>query len=197
MNEIPPEQREVARFLATLARRSPQLTHISAVFVGQNTAWQMKNVVRLDFLDFSTLALRKHFLIREWELNRRTAPTLYRDVVPIWRAAAGDLRIGAAPAEAPIVEWVLRMAAVPAEDFLDRMAASGVITPALLLALADAIAAFHLALPPVLGWDSAGALARVIEGNFLAARHAGLCRGGQSRRRVSCAPARDRSTRQC
>ena len=179
MNEIPPEQREVAQFLTALAGRAPQLTHISAVFVGQDTAWKMKKAVRLDFLDFSTLALRKRFLIREWELNRRTAPTLYRDVVPIWRAAAGDLRIGAAPAEvppaeAPIVEWVLRMAAVPAEDFLDRMAASGIITPALLLALADAVAAFHLALPPVLGWDSAGALARVIEGNFLAARHAGL-----------------------
>jgi len=174
MNEIPPEQREVAQFLTALAGRAPQLTHISAVFVGQDTAWKMKKAVRLDFLDFSTLALRKHFLIREWELNRRTAPTLYRDVVPIWRARAGDLRIGSAPAEAPIVEWVLRMAAVPAEDFLDRMAASGVITPALLLALADAVAAFHLALPPVLGWDSAGALARVIEGNFVAAGHAGL-----------------------
>ena len=43
------------------------------------------------------------------------------------------------------------MAPVPAGDFLDAIAARGGLTPALLDALADAVAAYHQALPPVAG----------------------------------------------
>ena len=42
-----------------------------------------------------------------------------------------------------MVDWVLRMARVPAGDFLDVIAARGGLTPALLDALADAVAAYH------------------------------------------------------
>ena len=56
---IPPAQAEVAAFLAGLAGTQPIETHISAIFVGQDTAWKMKKAVALGFLDFSTLAARR------------------------------------------------------------------------------------------------------------------------------------------
>ena len=65
-------------------------THISAVFVGTDTAWKLKKAVRLPFLDFTSLSARRHFLQRELALNQPAAPEIYRDV-----AAASEL--GAAP----------------------------------------------------------------------------------------------------
>ncbi len=168
---IPKEQLAAAAFLAALAGAAPHLTHISAVFIGRDTAWKMKKAVRLPYLDFTTLAARRHFLGRELALNRRTAPEIYRDVVAIRRATSGTLGFGD---HGEIVEWVLRMAPVPEGDFFDRLAASDALTPALARALADRIADFHGALPPVSGWDSPGALGHLIADNHAAARAAGL-----------------------
>jgi len=39
---IPSAQAEVAAFLAGLAGAAPIETHISAIFVGRETAWKMK-----------------------------------------------------------------------------------------------------------------------------------------------------------
>ncbi len=168
---IPEGQAAVARFLEALAGAPPHLTHISAVFVGQDCAWKMKQAVRFPYLDFTTLAARRHFLERELILNQRTAPEIYHDVVPIRRRANGALGFAG---EGEIVEWVLRMAPIPERDFFDVLAAHGALTPPLLRALADSIALFHLALPPIAGWDSAGAFARLIDDNLIAAQAAGL-----------------------
>ena len=169
---IPQEQAAAAAFLATLAGAPPRETHISAVFVGRDTAWKMKKAVRFPYLDFTTLAARRHFLGRELTLNRRTAPGIYRDVVAIRRDAAGRLHLGGDRGE--IIEFVLRMAAVAETDFFDRIAARQALTPALLCSLADGIADFHDRLPPVAGWDSAGAFAALIAENLTAATQAGL-----------------------
>ncbi|MCA3380273.1 MAG: AAA family ATPase [Roseomonas sp.] len=168
---IPESQAEVATFLAGLAGTPPIQTHISAIFVGRNSAWKMKKAVALGFLDFSTLAAREHFCWRELELNQPTAPGIYRDVVPITRAQDGSLQEGGS---GEAVEWVLRMAPIPAGDFLDAVAARGALTPALLDALGDAVFALHQAAPKVTGLDAPGAMARVLAGNLRAACAAGL-----------------------
>ena len=54
-------------------------THISWVFLAGKFAWKIKKPVRFEFLDFSTLELRKRFCEEELALNRRTAPELYLD----------------------------------------------------------------------------------------------------------------------
>ncbi len=138
----PPEQAEVAAFLRRLAGSEPLETHISLVFVGADTVWKLKKAVRLAFLDFTPLEARRRFTLRELELNRVAAPGLYRDVVPVVRRPDGTLGLGDA-GESPVIDWVLRMARVPAEDFLDAVAAAGRLTPELLDALGDAVAAFH------------------------------------------------------
>ena len=73
-----------------------------------------------------------------------------------------------------MVDWVLRMARVPADDFLDAVAARGGLTPALLDALADAVAAYHQALPPVRGRAAADAADRA--GQRARRRWAPACR---------------------
>ena len=160
---IPPAQAEVAAFLAGLAGAAPIETHISAVFVGRDTAWKMKKAVALGFLDFSTLEARAHFCQRELELNRPAAPGIYRDVVAITRAPDGGLQEGGDGA-----------APIPAEDFLDAVAARGALKPELLDALGDRVFALHQAAPPVAGLDAPAAMAEVLAGNLRAARAAGL-----------------------
>jgi uncharacterized protein len=146
-------------------------THISAVFVGPDTVWKLKKAVALGFLDFSTLAAREHFLRRELALNRPVAPALYRDVVPVTRVPEGRLALDG---QGEVVDWVLRMAPVPAGDFLDAVAARGGLDDGLLDAIADAAFALHEALPPLPEVDAPAALHRVLEGNAAAALAAGL-----------------------
>jgi aminoglycoside phosphotransferase family enzyme/predicted kinase len=167
----PDSQAEVVAFLTRLAGGPPVETHISRVFVGHDTVWKLRKPVRLSFLDFSSLAAREHFSRRELALNAPHAPGLYRDVVAVTRAADGTLALGG---DGAVVDWVVRMAPVPAEDFLDRVAARGALAPALLDALGDAVAAMHAALPAALGVDASQAMARVIAGNARAAEEAGL-----------------------
>jgi uncharacterized protein len=163
---IPPAQAEAAAFLAARAGAARVETHISAVFVGRDTAWKMKKAVALGFLDFTRIEDRARFCRRELEINRPHAPGIYRDVVPLTRGPDGMLREGG---DGPAVEWVLRMAPIPAEDFLDRV----VPTPGLLDAVADAVAAMHQAAPRA-KIDAAAALGRILEGNVPSALRAGL-----------------------
>jgi aminoglycoside phosphotransferase family enzyme/predicted kinase len=167
----PDGQAEIVAFLTRLAGGPPVETHISRVFVGHDTVWKLRKPVRLSFLDFSSLAAREHFSRRELALNAPHAPGLYRDVVAVTRAADGTLALGG---DGAVVDWVVRMAPVPAEDFLDRVAARGALAPALLDALGDAVAAMHAALPAAPGVDAPQAMARVIAGNARAAEEAGL-----------------------
>ncbi|HVZ08304.1 AAA family ATPase [Rhodopila sp.] len=169
---IPPEQADVAAFLAGLAGRPAHETHISAVFIGTDTVWKLKKAVRLSFLDFSTVSAREHYLRRELEINHAAAPGLYRDVVPVGCDPDGHLALGLKPA----VDWVLRMARVPDADFLEAIAARGDLTPALLDALGDAVVRDQALRPAVSTWDSAAALSRIAAGNAESAMSAGLPR---------------------
>src|SRR4051812_49262521 len=49
-------------------------THISWVLLASSMAYKLKKPVRLPFVDFGTLAARKHFCEEELRLNRRLAP---------------------------------------------------------------------------------------------------------------------------
>jgi aminoglycoside phosphotransferase family enzyme/predicted kinase len=164
-------QDEAVAFLTTLAGAPPVETHISRVFLGRDTAWKLKKPVRLSFLDFSTLAAREAFCRRELALNAPAAPGLYRDVVALTRGDDGRLALGG---QGEVIDWVVRMARVPEGDFLDRIAAGPGLDPALLDAIADAVSAFHEGLPPARGIDLPAAMRRMLAGNVVSARAAGL-----------------------
>ena len=171
---IPQSQAAVARFLAHLAGGPAIETHISAVFRGPDTAWKLKKAVRLGFLDFSALADRKRFLDRELALNAPHTPGLYREVLAVTRNEQG-LALGGAGV---VLDWVLCMAAVAEDQFLDHQAAAGRVDAAMLTQMADAVAAMHAAqvpLPaPSLVADPVARLRAVADGNAAAALAAGI-----------------------
>ena len=168
---LPDSQTETVELLTRLAGRAPIETHISAVFPGHDTVWKLKKAVSLSFLDFSTISARERFCRRELHLNQDAAPGLYRDVVAVTRGPQGALMLGG---EGVPVDWVLRMAPVPEADFLDRIARDGRFDARLQDEVADAVADFHRALPPVDERHATARLRAVMEGNEVAAKLAGL-----------------------
>ena len=68
-------------------------THAAHVFLVGKNAYKMKRAVRYSFLDFTTLDRRRRTLEAELELNRRTAPVLYRRLVPVTRADGDRLAL--------------------------------------------------------------------------------------------------------
>ena len=144
-------------------------TPISAVFVGADTVWKLRKAVTLTFLDFSTLAERERTARRELALNAPNAPEIYRDVAPVVRTADG-LRLGG---QGCVVDWVVRMAPVPKQDFLDEVADSNGLSPALLDALGDTVAAMHQRLVPS-DQDPVASLGRTLAGNHASGHRAGL-----------------------
>jgi len=109
------------------------------VLLAGDYAYKIKKPVELGFLDFRTLAARKRYCDEELRLNRRTAPALYLDVVPITGTAADPFLAGAGLA----IEYAVRMRRFAQEDLLDRMARRGALDAPLVDRLARAIAAFH------------------------------------------------------
>jgi hypothetical protein len=168
---IPDGQREVATLLGRLTGAAPVETHISAVFVGRDDAFKLKKAVRLPFLDFSGLAAREGFCRRELELNRPGAPGIYREVLPVTRGPDGSLALGGT---GEVVEWVLRMAPIPAGGFLDEVAEAGGLDGPMLDAIADAVVALHDAAPVVEGLDAPARMRAVLAGNVESCAGTGL-----------------------
>jgi aminoglycoside phosphotransferase family enzyme len=139
-------QREVILFLsndANLPERGPVRvirTHGAVIFLAGETAYKMKRDVRYDYLDFSDLAKRRDMLRRELDLNAPTAPSIYRDVIPVTRDGEGGLHLNG---KGRVVEWVLRMHRFDTTDELDKVAENGVLDDALAATLGETIAGYH------------------------------------------------------
>jgi uncharacterized protein len=110
-------------------------THISVVFLTDHFAYKIKKPVNLGFLDFSTLAQRRHFCVEEIRLNRRLAPEVYLDVVPITSTGVeGD---------GEPIEWAVKMGRLPDEATLEHRLRRGEAVESMLHDLAQRLAEFH------------------------------------------------------
>jgi aminoglycoside phosphotransferase family enzyme/predicted kinase len=122
-----------------------QETHISWVLLTDRLAYKLKKPLRLPFVDFSTLALRKHFCEEEVRLNRRLAPSLYLGVAPV-RGTVQAPYIGefGVPVDAghPIDYAVCMQRFAPGALLSERLAA-GTLLPIHLERLAWRLADFH------------------------------------------------------
>lgn len=116
-------------------------THISWVLLAGERAYKIKKPLDLGFLDFSTLERRRFCCEEEIRLNRRLAPEIYLDVVPI-TGTETDAHIGG---EGPVLDWAVRMRAFPADATLDREPR---LTDVQIDAIADTVARFHAGIPP-------------------------------------------------
>lgn len=119
-------------------------THCAHVFLAGDVALKVKRAVRYDYLDQSTASLRRSLLERELTLNAPTAPMIYRDIVPVTRAADGGLELDGA---GPPVEWALRMYRFAADCEMTAVAASDRLTDPVAEALGQTVQRFHARCP--------------------------------------------------
>ena len=117
-------------------------THISWVLLAGRYAYKIKKPVDLGFVNFTSLALRRYYCEEEIRLNRRLAPQLYLDVVPI----GGTPQMPEFNA-LPALEYAVRMRRFASSKQLDQLVSRGKILPGDMDSLAATIAHFHSGLP--------------------------------------------------
>jgi aminoglycoside phosphotransferase family enzyme len=115
-------------------------THISWVILAKGFAFKIKKPVRLSFLDFSTLALRKKLCEKELMLNRRFS-NIYLDVLPV-RKVQGQWIIGG-PSDMHTVDYCVVMKRMATAKRLDKLLQKNAVSVASLKTLAADIALFH------------------------------------------------------
>ena len=143
-------------------------THISWVILSGEYAYKIKKPLDLGFLDFSTLALRRHFCEEELRLNRRFSPELYLDVLPITGDASGPRLDG----DGPVIDYAVKMRRFDEDQLLDNVAARGELDERLIRALGRELARLHGELPRChpdpegTGAGTPAALEKALEQNF-------------------------------
>ncbi|MEB3255949.1 MAG: AAA family ATPase [Synechococcaceae cyanobacterium] len=114
-------------------------THISWILLVGPLAYKIKKPVNLGFVDFSSQERRAWFCAEELRLNRRLAPDLYLEVVPIH----GPPACASLQGDGPVIEMALKMRRFPQSALLPAALACGAVPAAAFEALAEALAAFH------------------------------------------------------
>jgi uncharacterized protein len=114
-------------------------THMSYVFLTPDRVYKLKKPVRYAYLDFSSVAAREHYCRVEVALNRRLAPDVYLDVLPLNLTPDGGMRVGG---DEKVVDWLVAMRRLPDERMLDNAIRAGTVTPAEIEAVAGILATF-------------------------------------------------------
>jgi aminoglycoside phosphotransferase family enzyme len=112
---------------------------MSRVFLTERFAYKLKKPLRYALLDHRTVGQRRRACGEELRLNRRLAPTVYLDVLPVVRADDG-LRIGGS---GPPVDWVVQMRRLADDRMLDRRIADGTLRPCEHRGVAALLARFY------------------------------------------------------
>lgn len=144
-------------------------THASVVFLADNRVYKLKKPLDLGFLDYSTLARREAMCRAELALNRRLAPDVYLDVVPITRV--GD-RI-AIDGSGTTIEWAVVMNRLPDPACWSAMLARHALGPAHATMVGERIARFHRDAPrspSIAAWGSFAHVAESCRDNLTALR---------------------------
>lgn len=114
-------------------------THISWVILTGPFAYKIKKPNNFGFLDFSTLEKRQHFCNEELLLNRRLAPELYLEVLPICGSEAAPTLGG----DGVAFEYAIKMVQFPQDQLLDKILQRGELTHQHIDEIASTTAAFH------------------------------------------------------
>jgi aminoglycoside phosphotransferase family enzyme/predicted kinase len=161
------DQSEVIEFLAAPSTHGASTveridTHTSVVFLCGSHAYKLKRAVHFDYVDFSSLERRQYCCEAEVRLNRRTAPTLYKGVVPVVRSANGRLSLDG---EGHIIEWLVEMRRFDQDQLLDRLAADGRLNVDVMEALAVSIVDLHRVATARSDHGGAKGMQWVVDGN--------------------------------
>ncbi|MCB0333167.1 MAG: AAA family ATPase [Bdellovibrionales bacterium] len=113
-------------------------THISHIFLTGDIAFKLKKEVKLSFLDFSSLSLRKEFCDRELKLNQRFAPDLYLEVIPVFQKEGTFSFL-----EGDLVDYLVKMNQFPTESLFTELIRQNKLTFELIEDTVDTIVSFH------------------------------------------------------
>jgi uncharacterized protein len=145
-SHLPPESARLIQALQSpgcygesVARVELMETHISWILLTGEYAYKIKKPVDFGFVNFMTLERRKFFCEEELRLNRRLAPRLYLDVVPI-TGTADDPRLAG---DGEAIEYAVKMRQFPQEALLNHAIETGRLLPEHIDKLAEEIADFH------------------------------------------------------
>lgn len=169
------DQSPVIAFLeARLAPEKRIDTSGAVVFLTPERAYKLKRAVKFPYMDLSTVERRAVLCAAEIEINRRLAPEIYLDAAPVRRGTDGRLALGEPGERATdAVDWLVVMRRFDEEGLLDRMADRGALTPALMAALGERVAAYHDGLPAVAGFSGPDDYRRSVEADIRQLREQG------------------------
>lgn len=131
--------REVAGFAHPVEKFELVETHISYILLTGPFAYKFKKPLDLGFLNFSTLARRKFYCEEELRLNKRLAPELYLEVVPI----TGSERSPKIGGSGKVIEYAVKMNQFDRRNELDKMLEEGQLSAFHVDNLTDIIYRFH------------------------------------------------------
>jgi aminoglycoside phosphotransferase family enzyme len=114
-------------------------TNISWVILSGRHAFKIKKNIKLSFLDYSTLPLRKKYCEKELELNRRFSP-IYLSVQPII-FFKGNWTIGEGQGETK--DYAVCMKRMRSGKRMDVLLKKSEVSPGSISLLANQIARFH------------------------------------------------------
>ncbi len=117
-------------------------THISWLLLAGDFVYKFKKPLKLDFLDFSTTALRRAACLEELRINRRTAPDLYLGLVAV-QQQHGALRVLPADQAPAGAEPAVRMRRFAQDMLLSHVLEQQRLQPAHIDALARHVAQFQ------------------------------------------------------
>jgi aminoglycoside phosphotransferase family enzyme/predicted kinase len=145
-------------------------THASIVFLAGALAYKLKRAVVFDYLDFSSVERRRVSCEAELRLNQRTAPSIYRGVLPVTQEPGGSYALGGPGVPQ---DWVVVMNRFPQEGLLDRLASSDALALEVMSPLADAIVRLHATAERRPDHGGRAGMAWVIDGNAAGLREFG------------------------
>lgn len=115
-------------------------THISWVILCDEFVYKIKKPIYYTFLDFSTIEKRKHFCERELQLNKRFAPDIYLEVLPISKFE-GRYQIGEGRGAA--LDYAVKMHKLDRKKQMDVLISKNEVNKIDIENLAECIADFH------------------------------------------------------
>ena len=114
-------------------------THISWIILTETHAFKLKKPVKLTFLDFSTLKLRKTYCEKELMLNSRFTD-IYEAVVPVYHNGS-SWSLGEGPGE--VIDYAVQMKRMSTARRMDKMLRHNKVGVDNIKALAIEVAGFH------------------------------------------------------
>lgn len=133
-------------------------THISRIYLAGDYAYKVRKPVKFDYVDFSTLDLRLHDCEREIQLNRRYAPDLYLDVVPIVLTAPNTVQVEGCGKP---IEYAVKMRRFPPGSLFREMISDNRLLPEHVDLLATGLADSHSLQPYASEYSGFGTAARI------------------------------------